>query len=145
MGSIFTETDPTVVQRSSDFEKAFALILCTGPPGFFFIISIEPWCDSCIVFYLIEPWYNSCIVFYMIDSWYNKMIINDHYWPHQSLHCKGSGISLAESVLTRWCSNQRKLWGGGGGGRIKTKELYKCYYSRKFFSNIHVYGSNWPK
>lgn len=134
---------------------------------FFFIISIEPWCDSCIVFYLIEPWYNSCIVFYMIDpwyisciifymikpwynscivvymidSWYNKMIINDHYWPHQSLHCKGSGIFLAESVLTRWCSNQ--LW--GGGGRIKTKELYKCYYSKKFLSNIHVYGSNWPK
>lgn len=52
MGSIFTETDPTVVQRSSDFEKAFALILCTGPPGFFFLLFLLS-LDVIVVLYSI--------------------------------------------------------------------------------------------
>lgn len=77
------------------------------------------------------------------------MIINDHYWPHQSLHCKGSGISLAESVLTRWCSNQRKLWGGGGGVGLKQKNFINVITQENFFL-IYMYmdriglNKNWP-
>lgn len=68
---------------------------------------------------------------------------------HIRVYIAKAEVFLAESVLTRWCSNQRKLWGGGGGVGLKQKNFINVITQENFFL-IYMYmdriglNKNWP-
>lgn len=64
---------------------------------------------------------------------------------HIRVYIAKAEVFLAESVLTRWCSNQ--LWGGGVG--LKQKNFINVITQKNFFL-IYMYmdriglNKNWP-